>query len=246
MGEDAIRAAVAAGYRAIDTAAIYGNEDAVGRAIADSGLARDEFVVTTKRWNDSHGHDAALRAFEDSRARLGLDVVDLYLIHWPQPRLDRYVETWRAFERLHEEGAVRAIGVSNFLPDHLERLLAECDVPPALNQVELHPHHACADLRALHAEHAIVTEAYSPLAQGGDVLDDPAIAAIAERHGATPAQVAIRWSLQLGNVVIPRSSNPDRIAQNLDVFGFELSDDEVDAISGLDRGDRIGPDPRTF
>jgi len=243
--EQVVAQALDAGYRHIDTAAAYRNEEGVGRAIAASGIARDELYVTTKLWNADQGYDEALRAFEQSRRKLGLDVVDLYLIHWPTPARDRYVDSWRALERLQSEGAVRSIGVSNFQPAHLRRLFAETGVVPAVNQIELHPLLQQAELRAFHAEHGIATEAWSPLAQGA-ALGDPAIGAIAEAHGRTAAQVVLRWHLQLGNVVIPKSVTPARIAANLELFDFELSDEQMASIATLDRGERTGPDPDTM
>jgi len=235
--------ALQAGYRSIDTAAAYGNESGVGAAIAQSDVDRDELFVTTKLWNSEHGHDSALRAFDESMKKLGLDVLDLYLIHWPTPARDLYVDTWKAFVRLQEEGRVRAIGVSNFQPAHLRRLADETGVVPAVNQIELHPYFQQGELRAFHAEHGILTEAWSPLGQGGELLKDPVVAEIAERHGRSAAQVVLRWHVQLGNVVIPKSVTPSRIRENIAVFDFELSDTEVAALSTLDRGGRIGPNP---
>ncbi|MEU4112594.1 aldo/keto reductase [Streptomyces sp. NPDC027717] len=241
----AVGHALRAGYRSIDTAAIYGNERGTGRAIAESGIAREELFVTTKLWNDDQGHDSTLAAFDASLDKLGLDHVDLYLVHWPTPARDRYLDTWRALERILEQGRARAIGVSNFQVPHLRRLMDHTGIVPAVNQIELHPALQQAELRAFHAEHGIVTEAWSPLAQGA-VLGDEAIVAAARRHGVSPAQVVIRWHLQIDNVVIPKSVTPERIRQNLDVFGFRLSDDELDAIAALDRGLRTGPDPDTL
>ncbi|WP_086828417.1 aldo/keto reductase [Streptomyces sp. NRRL B-24572] len=238
----AVTSALEAGYRSIDTAAVYGNEAGVGRALGTSGLAREELFVTTKLWNADQGYDATLRAFDDSLAKLGLDYVDLYLIHWPAPARDLYRDSWRALERLAEEGLIRAAGVSNFQPEHLRRLMDGAALTPAVNQIELHPALQQSELRAFHGEHRIATEAWSPLAQGA-VLDDPAIAAIAAAHGKSPAQVVIRWHLQLGNVVIPKSVTPARIRANFDVFDFVLTDEEVTAIAGLDRGLRTGPHP---
>lgn len=243
--EEVVSAALRAGYRHIDTAAAYGNEEGVGAAIPASGLGRDEVFVTTKCPNSHHGYDAAREAFHASRRRLGLDVVDLYLIHWPVPSRDRYVETWRALIDLQTEGLVRAIGVSNFTEAHLRRVVDETGVTPALNQVELHPRLQQAQLRHVHSELGIATEAWSPLARGR-VLDDPVITRIAEAHGRTPGQVVIRWHVQLGNVVIPKSVRPARIEENLDVFEFELGPDEMAAIQGLDASERVGPDPDTF
>jgi diketogulonate reductase-like aldo/keto reductase len=238
--------ALAAGYRHIDTAAMYGNEAGVGQAIAESGIPRDELFVTTKLNNDAHGTDEALRAFEDSRRKLGLDVVDLYLIHWPLPSQDRYVETWRALEKLRDDGVVRAIGVSNFQPAHLRRLLDETGTVPALNQIELHPYLTQDELRRFDADHGIATEAWSPLARGGALLRDQVVTSIAEKYGRTPAQIVLRWHLQLGNVVIPKSATPSRIEENFALFDFELADDDVEAISGLNRNERTGPDPDAF
>ncbi|MFE5243595.1 MULTISPECIES: aldo/keto reductase [unclassified Streptomyces] len=241
----AVSSALDAGYRSVDTAAVYGNEAGVGRALAESGLAREELFITTKLWNADQGYDATLTAFDASLAKLGLDHVDLYLIHWPTPERDLYVDTWRALEKLLADGRIRAAGVSNFQPAHLRRLREESSLVPAVNQIELHPGLQQSELRAVHAEYGIATEAWSPLAQG-TLLDDPALLSIAERHGTTPAQVVLRWHLQLGNVVIPKSVTPARIRQNIDVFGFELPDADMDAIAGLDRGMRIGPDPDTL
>ncbi|MFF5407231.1 aldo/keto reductase [Streptomyces misionensis] len=238
----AVTSALEAGYRSIDTAAIYGNETGVGRALAAAALPREELFVTTKVWNADQGYDATLRAFDTSLAKLGLDYVDLYLIHWPTPARDLYRDSWRALERLAAEGRIRAAGVSNFQPGHLERLLDGATLTPAVNQIELHPGLQQAALRAFHAEHGIATEAWSPLAQGA-VLDDPAITDIAARRGKSPAQVVIRWHLQLGNVVIPKSVTPARIRENLDVFDFALSEREMTAIAALDRDLRTGPHP---
>jgi 2,5-diketo-D-gluconate reductase A len=237
--------ALLAGYRHIDTAAAYRNEAGVGQAVHAAGLERSDVFITTKCFNDDHGYEQAKHAFKASLDRLETSYVDLYLIHWPVPAHDRYVETWKAFIELQEEGLIRAIGVSNFNRPHLERLIAETGVTPAVNQVELHPLFQQAGLRREHEELGVVTEAWSPLAQG-QVLDDPAITQIALEHGRSPGQIVIRWHLQLGNVVIPKSATPERIEQNFDVFGFELSEQEMNAIEALDAGTRIGPDPETF
>ncbi|MEV0194530.1 aldo/keto reductase [Kitasatospora purpeofusca] len=241
----AVTAALEAGYRSIDTAAIYGNEAGVGRALAASGIAREDLFVTTKLWNADQGYDATLRAFDASLDRLGLEQLDLYLIHWPTPARDLYLDSWRAVERLAAEGRIRAAGVSNFQPAHLRRLLDHSALVPAVNQVELHPGLQQAELRAFHAEHGITTEAWSPLAQGA-VLDDPAVTAIAARTGKSPAQVVLRWHLQLGNVVIPKSVTPARIRQNLDVFDFELTEEDLAAVAAGDRDLRTGPHPDLF
>ncbi len=237
--------ALEAGYRHIDTAGAYRNEKGVGAAIAASSLAREDVFVTTKLWNSQQGYDSTLAAFEASLGRLGFDYVDLYLIHWPVPTEDRFVDTWRAFERIQEEGRARTIGVSNFRVEDLERLEREAETRPTVNQVELHPRFQQAELREWHAEHGIATEAWSPLAQG-ELLDDETIVGIAEQHGKTPAQAILRWHLQIGNVVIPKSVTPHRIRENLDVFDFELSREEQATIADLDSGERIGPNPETF
>jgi diketogulonate reductase-like aldo/keto reductase len=242
----AVATALATGYRSIDTAAMYRNESGVGKAIAASGIARDELFVTTKLNNDGHGREATLRAFEQSRKNLGLDYVDLYLIHWPLPAQDRYVETWQAFETLLADGVVRAIGVSNFHAPHLQRVIDESGTVPAVNQIELHPYLTQQPLREFDTRHRIATEAWSPLASGGDVLADPVITSLAEKYGKTPAQVILAWHLQLGNVVIPKSVTPARIRENFAVFDVELDPDDVVAISGLDRDGRTGPNPETF
>ncbi|MCI3242101.1 aldo/keto reductase [Streptomyces spinosisporus] len=241
----AVSAALEAGYRSIDTAAIYGNEAGVGAALASSGIAREDLFVTTKLWNADQGYDATLRAFDASLAKLGLDHVDLYLIHWPAPARDLYRETWQAIEKLAADGRIRAAGVSNFQPAHLRRLLEGSALVPAVNQIELHPGLQQRELRALHSELGIATEAWSPLAQGA-VLGEPALTKIAERYGKSPAQVVLRWHLQLGNVVIPKSVTPARIRENIDVFDFALDDEEMSQIAALDRGLRTGPDPDTL
>lgn len=240
----AVSEAIKAGYRSIDTAAIYGNERGVGAALG--GVDRDELFITTKLWNADQGHDSTLRAFDESLQKLGLDVLDLYLIHWPTPARELYVDTWKAFVELQKEGRVRAIGVSNFQPAHLRRLIDETGVVPAVNQVELHPYLQQSELRAFHAEHGIQTEAWSPLGQGGELLGDPVVAEIAARHNRSAAQVVLRWHLQLGNVVIPKSVTPARIRENIAVFDFVLSEEELAALSTLDRSGRIGPNPDTF
>jgi 2,5-diketo-D-gluconate reductase A len=243
--QEVVEQALDAGYRHIDTAGAYRNEKGVGAAIAASELAREDLFVTTKLWNSEQGFDSTLAAFEASLGRLGFEYVDLYLIHWPVPSEGRFVDTWRAFERIHGEGRARTIGVSNFRVEDLGRLEAETEVRPTVNQIELHPRLQQAELRAWHADHGVVTEAWSPLAQG-ELLDDETIAAIAERHGKTPAQAVLRWHLQLGNVVFPKSVTPERIRENIEIFDFELSDAEMAEFERLDRGERIGPDPGTF
>jgi 2,5-diketo-D-gluconate reductase A len=243
--EQAVAEALSAGYRHIDTAAAYRNEGAVGEALRSSGLLRDEYFVTTKCWNDHQGYERAKRACHESRERLELSHIDLYLIHWPVPAHNLYVDTWRAFIELQQEGLVRSIGVSNFEAEHLERVIAETGVTPAINQVELHPYFQQVGLRRENERLGILTEAYSPLGQGLE-LEDPVIVEIAQAHGKTAAQTIIRWHLQIGNVVIPKSVTPARIVENFDVFDFELSDEQLDAIAALDAGTRIGPDPHTF
>jgi 2,5-diketo-D-gluconate reductase A len=242
----AVGEALRAGYRSIDTAKVYGNEEGVARAIRESGIPREELFVTTKLWNDDHGYDAALRAFDASRDRLGLDHVDLYLIHWPAPKRDGYVETWRALEKLLADGVVRAIGVSNFHPAHLRRIVDETGTVPAVNQIELHPYLQQGELRQLHRDLGIATEAWSPLAKGGDLLGEQAVVELAKKHDRTPAQVVIRWHLQLGNVVIPKSVTPSRIQENLSVFDFRLDAEDLARLSTLERGLRTGPNPDTF
>ncbi|MEU9620769.1 aldo/keto reductase [Streptomyces sp. NPDC048155] len=234
-----------AGYRHIDTARIYHNEAGVGRAVRDAGIRRQDIFLTTKLWNADQGYEAALRAFDASLQRLGTDYVDLYLIHWPVPEQDLYVESYKALERIHTDGRARAIGVSNFTAATLDRLLAKTGIVPALNQIELHPYFTQGRMRGLCAERSIITGAWSPLAQGGDLLAEHTLARIAERHGKTPAQVVIRWHLQLGNVVIPRSMTHTRIEENFRVFDFDLGPEEVYDITALDNGGRIGPDPDT-
>ncbi|MEA2214079.1 MAG: 2,5-diketo-D-gluconate reductase [Solirubrobacteraceae bacterium] len=242
---EAVTRALLTGYRHIDTAAAYRNEGAVGQAVHAAGLGRDDVYITTKCFNDHHGFEQAKRALRESLDRLEMDYVDLYLIHWPVPSQDKYVDTWRAFIELQHDGLARSIGVSNFQQPHLERIIAETGVTPAVNQIELHPRLQQVGLRREHADRGIVTEAWSPLAQGV-VLDDPPIIEIARSHGKSPAQVVIRWHLQIGNVVIPKSVTPERIQANFDVFDFTLSDAEMRAIEALDAGQRTGPDPDTF
>jgi diketogulonate reductase-like aldo/keto reductase len=241
--ERAVATALEAGYRSIDTAAIYGNEEGTGRAIAASGVPRKDIFVTTKLWNGDQGYDSTLRAFDTSLAKLGLDYLDLYLIHWPAPAHDKYVDTYKAFEKLHADGRIRAIGVSNFLPEHLERLIAETAVIPAVNQIELHPHLQQRAAREFHAEQGIATEDWSPLGSGKGLLEVPAIVAIAQKHGRSPAQIVLRWHVQLGNIVIPKSVTPSRIRENINVFDFSLDDEDLAAISALNEDRRLGSDP---
>jgi 2,5-diketo-D-gluconate reductase A len=240
--ERAVLTAIDCGYRSIDTAALYGNEAGVGRAVATCGVPREELFVATKLWNDDQGYDSTFRAFEASLQRLGMSYVDLYLIHWPKPSLNKYVESWRALEHLHADGRARAIGVSNFQVAHLQRLLDETQVVPAVNQIELHPQLQQEALRHFHTAHGIATEAWSPLGQG-HALDSPVVAQLAGLHDRTPAQVVLRWHLQLGNVVIPKSTTPSRIRENIALFDFELSDADMTTFAGLEAGIRLGPDP---
>jgi diketogulonate reductase-like aldo/keto reductase len=240
---DAVDTALAAGYRSLDTAAIYKNEAGVRQGIERSGVARGDIFLTTKLWNAEQGFDNTLKAFDASLNKLGTDYVDMYLIHWPTPKRDLYVDTWKAFIRLRDEGRIRSIGVSNFQPAHLERLVKDTGVVPVVNQIELHPDFAQRDVVAANTKLKIVTESWSPLGQGGDLLKNDALVAIAKKHGKTPAQVVIRWHVQLGHMVIPKSVTPERIKANIAVFDFELSAEEMKAIDGLDAGNRMGPHP---
>lgn len=233
------------GYRHIDTAAIYGNEMGVGRAVRESGIDRSEIYVTTKLWNSDQGFDRTLKAFDENMARLDIGSIDLYLIHWAAPPLDNYVETWKAFVRLHEDGRVGSIGVSNFHQPHLERIIDATGVTPVINQVEMHPYLQLNDLRAFHAEHDIATEAWSPLGSGHGLLDDPVLVGIAERLGVSSAQVTLAWHLAIGNVVIPKSVTPARIAENIASVQVTLTADDMAAITALDNGTRYGSNPDT-
>jgi 2,5-diketo-D-gluconate reductase A len=238
--------ALEVGYRHIDTAAVYGNEIGVGRAIAASGIPRDELFVTTKLWNSDQGTQSAFDAIDLSLEKLGLESVNLYLIHWPRPDLDRYVESWHALEQIRASGKATSIGVSNFTPAHLERVIAESDTVPAVDQVELHPAFAQRPLRDYAREHGIAVESWGPLGQGKyDLFGMEPVVAAAAAHGVSPAQVVIRWHLQNGLIVFPKSNSRERMAENFDVFGFELSADELAAIDGLDQGMRVGSDPDT-
>ncbi|TMR91779.1 aldo/keto reductase [Nonomuraea basaltis] len=242
--EQAVRTALEAGYRHIDTAAAYGNEEGVGRAVRGCGLPREKVFVTTKLWNADHGR--AEEAFDESLARLGLDYVDLFLIHWPVPKQDKYVQAWGALEKIYRDGRARAIGTSNFTVKTLTRLIDETDITPSINQIELHPYLQQREMRAFHEANGILTEAWSPLGQGKGLLNDPALAVLSEKHGRTPAQIVLRWHLQLGSVVIPKSATPSRIAENIKVFDFILDTEDIAAIGALNRSRRIGPDPDTF
>lgn len=242
QAEQAVRDALRAGYRLVDTATNYRNETGVGRGIAGSGLPRGEIVVTTKLPGRHHGYEETLASFEESRRRLGLDYVDLYLIHWPNPRVGRYVDSWKAMVKLREEGLVRSIGVSNFTAEHIGRIEKETGVLPAVNQIELHPLFPQEELRAFHADKGIVTESWSPLGRGSRILDDPTVITVAEALGVTPAQVVLRWHVQLGAVPIPKSADPARQRENLDVFGFELGPAQLSAVADQARR-RLGGDP---
>ncbi|MFD5266504.1 aldo/keto reductase [Streptomyces sp. NPDC058335] len=242
QAEEAVAGALGRGYRLIDTATNYRNETGVGRGIARADVPREEIVVTTKLPGRHHGYDETLASFEESRRRLGVDRVDLYLIHWPLPRVDKYVDSWRAMIKLREEGLVRSIGVSNFTAGHIERLEKETGVLPAVNQIEVHPLFPQDALRAFHESKGIVTESWSPLGRGSALLDDPAVISVAEAHGVTPGQAVLRWHLQLGAVPVPKSADPERQRANLDVFGFELGAAQMAAIA--DRVPRrLGGDP---
>ncbi len=245
VAEKVVRQAFEAGFRHIDTAKIYGNESGVGRAIASSGLSAEEIFITTKLWNADQGYESTLAAFEESMDRLGLETLDLYLIHWQQPKQDKFVDTWKALIELKKRGRVKSIGVSNFTVEGLDRIIDETGVVPAINQVELHPFFNQAELRAFNASKGILTQAWSPLGQGGELLENATVAEIAAKHDATPAQVVIAWHLAIGNVVIPKSVTESRIQENFTALGVKLDDAEVEAINGLDRGaeGRIGPDP---
>ncbi len=242
----AVEKALETGYRSIDTAMIYGNEVGVGKAIADSDIPREELFITTKVWNSDHGYDNTLKAFDASLERLGLDYVDLYLVHWPTPKYNQYVETYQALEKLYKDGRVKAIGVCNFDIEHLERILKECEVVPVVNQVEYHPYLQQKELKVFCESHDIKLEAYSPLMNGRDILQDNVINRLAEQYGKTSAQIILRWHLQTDVVVIPKSVTPSRIEENFHVFDFELSETDMNKIAELDRNYRVGSLPSEF
>lgn len=244
--ELAVKTALEAGYRLIDTAAIYGNEVGVGMTIKGSSIPREELFITTKLWNDHHGYDQAVNAFDESLAKLGLEYIDLYLIHWPMPRNGKITETWRAMEKLYADKRVRAIGVSNFKPAHLRKLLESANVIPAVNQIELHPKLQQYETREFCAEHDIKIESYSPIMRGSALLNDPTLATLADKHQKTPAQIVLRWHIQNGLIVIPKSVTPARIQENIHIFDFELDDEDMAAIANMNEDQRIGIDPDKF
>ncbi|WP_416149265.1 aldo/keto reductase [Salipaludibacillus sp. HK11] len=239
----AVKNAIETGFRSIDTAMIYKNERGVGKAISESNIPREELFITTKVWNGDQGYEKTLKAFDDSLERLGLNYIDLYLIHWPTPDFDNYVDTYRAMEKLYKDGRVKAIGVCNFDIDHLQRILDECEITPVINQVECHPFFAQNELKLFCKKHDIYVEAWSPLMQGGEVLNHPIVQGLARDHNKTGAQIIIRWHLQNETIVIPKSVTPSRIEENFSVFDFELTDDEMEIINNLDRGTRTGAKP---
>jgi 2,5-diketo-D-gluconate reductase A len=244
--KEATLTAFEVGYRHIDTAQMYGNEEGVGQAIAASGLDRDDLFITSKLNNGFHAHDDALAEFDKTLERLGLEKIDLFLIHWPLPGIDvDFVETWKALEEIYASGRARSIGVSNFQPTHLRRVVQEADVVPAVNQIEVHPFLTQDDVRAVNAEHGVATEAWSPIAKG-QVLDNPVITGIANDHDKTPAQVVLRWHVQRGDIVFPKSVTRERVEENFDIFDFELSQSEIGFISALNKNERTGPNPDEF
>jgi methylglyoxal/glyoxal reductase len=242
---DSVKTALEVGYRSIDTAAIYGNEEGVGKAIAESNVPREELFITTKVWNSHHGYEATLKAFDVSMEKLGLDYIDLFLIHWPLPFQGKYVETWRALEKLYKDGRVRAIGVSNFKVHHLEEIIANCEIVPMVNQVEYHPRFNQRELHNFCKKHGIQLEAWSPLMQGG-MLEEPTLVGIAKKYNKSTAQIIIRWDIQTGVVTIPKSVKPHRIAENADVFDFELTQEDMDKIDALNQDKRMFADPDEF
>jgi 2,5-diketo-D-gluconate reductase A len=245
IAEGLIHQAIEAGYRRIDTASFYGNEAEVGAGVRTSGLAREELFVTTKIWNEDQGYDRTLAAIDESLSRLDIDYIDMLLIHWPKPEQDLYLETWLAFEKALAAGKLRGIGVSNFQPHHLERLLAAGGTVPALNQVELHPGLQQVQVRAFNAKHGIATEAWSPLARGR-FDENEQVLSIAQKHGKSPAQVIIRWHIELGNLVIPKTATASRLTENISVFDFKLDSEDMNKIASLDSGLRTGPNPDEF
>ncbi|HEY0074098.1 MAG TPA: aldo/keto reductase [Abditibacteriaceae bacterium] len=243
--ENAVQSALESGYRLIDTAAIYGNEKGVGTAMKNSGVPREEIFLTTKLWNAHHEYDAALRAFDESLQKLDTDYVDLYLIHWPLPMEGKFTQAWKALEKIYADGRARSIGVSNFKPAHLDTLLAESEIVPAVNQIELHPMLTQRETRDYCAPHSIIIESYSPIMRGGEILENELISGLAQKYSKTPAQIVLRWHVQNGFIVIPKSVNAERIQENIDLFDFELTEDDVQQIDAMDNGTRLGADPDT-
>ena len=241
--ESAVQFALEIGYRLIDTAAIYGNEKGVGIAMKNSGVPREEIFLTTKLWNAHHEYDAALRAFDESLQKLDTDYVDLYLIHWPLPMEGKFTQAWKALEKIYSEGRARSIGVSNFKPAHLDTLLAQSEVVPAVNQIELHPMITQREIRDYCTARNIIIESYSPIMRGGEILENEVISNLAQQYGKTPAQIVLRWHVQHGFVVIPKSVNQKRLQENIDLFDFELSNDDMQQIDGMDNGTNLAPDP---
>jgi diketogulonate reductase-like aldo/keto reductase len=244
--ELAVKTAIEKGYRLIDTAAIYGNEAGVGRAIKESGIAREEIFVTTKVWNSDQGFETTLKAYDESLKRLGMDYVDLYLIHWPVPQAGQFIDTWRALEKIYTEKRVRGVGVSNFKPAHLQELLDNNTIVPAVNQIELHPKLQQLETRNFCKEHDIIVESYSPIMRGGELLSDPLLQKLSDKHQKTPAQIVLRWHIQSGFVVIPKSVTPARIEENIQIFDFELDNEDIAAIADMNEDRRIGADPDNF
>ncbi|SDN97815.1 aldo/keto reductase [Alkalicoccus daliensis] len=242
---DSIKAALETGYRSIDTAAIYGNEEGVGKAIGETSVPREEIFITTKVWNANHGYEAALAAFDESMEKLGLDYLDLYLIHWPLPSKGKFVETWKALEKLYKDGRVRAIGVSNFKAHHLEEIISHCEIVPMVNQVEYHPRFNQREVHDFCKKHSIQLEAWSPLMQGG-LFEDPTLKEIAEKYNKSIAQIIIRWDIQTGVVTIPKSVKSHRIAENADVFDFEIAQEDMEKINALNTDERMFADPDEF
>lgn len=242
--ERMVPAAIEAGYRHIDTAAIYQNEEAVGKGITASGIDRSELFVTSKLWNNQQGEP--LVAFDQTMERLGLDYLDLYLIHWPWPTNGQFVDAWHGLREIRDSGRVKVIGVSNFLPEHLQAVYDATGEWPAINQIELHPHYPQAEAREFHHQHGIVTESWSPLAQGGELLRNETVAQIAAKHEISPAQVLLGWNVQLGNVVLPRTTKAERLVENADLFSFNLDRDDLAALTGLDTGIKVGANPLEF
>ncbi|MEI3607229.1 aldo/keto reductase [Pseudogracilibacillus sp. SE30717A] len=238
-----VKEAIDVGYRLIDTAKVYQNESGVGEGLKQVSVPREELFITTKVWNADQGYDQTLKAFDESLERLGLDYIDLYLIHWPTPKYDQYIETYKALEKLYKDGRVKSIGVCNFNIEHLERLLEECEVVPVVNQVECHPYLQQKELQEFCKRHSIYLESYSPLMNGRKILEDNVISELAKKHGKTPAQIILRWHLQSNYIVIPKTVTPSRMEENLNVFDFELSDDDMEKINELDRDERINHEP---